>query len=267
MITRIFSNQPVNNAMNAALLELLDIAAQCRTPLTMAEKLLPRLLSYVGAERGSIFLLSGERVVYQVLANRESFAEVAEYKVNTALANGLAGWALSHRQGALASNTKLDERWVSLDNELAASAIAVPMINCGAVIGLLIFHHSTPGFFRERHLASMAEAAQIVAPMFDSSMIIASTMECLVQLNQTFNQPAALLDYMGTITSVNQPLSALDVIWEGADISQSILARDLNISSTKDCAWEGERDLPSLPYRVRAVRIHGVGVWLQFSPK
>lgn len=253
--------------MNAALLDLLDIAAQHRDVQTMMSKTFPRILSYVGAERGSAFLLSGERVVYRVLANRESFTEVADYKVSTVLANGLAGWTLAHRQGALASNTRLDERWVSLDDATAASAMAVPMISRGAVIGLLAFHHSVPGFFRERHLAAAAEAAQLAAPLLDAAMLIASAMDGLVQLCQSWGHPSALLDPEGGVKSVNGPLTALDIVWEGANISQSVLAHELGITAAKDCAWDGERSLASLPYNVRSIHFHGVGLWLQFSPK
>ena len=115
--------------MEAALLELLDVAGQHRDVQTMVAKSLPYILKYVDAERGSAFLMSGEHVVHRVLANRESFSEVGDYKVNTALASGLAGWARDHRQGALASNTRLDDRWVSLDDTTACSAIAVPLIS------------------------------------------------------------------------------------------------------------------------------------------
>ena len=97
-------------------------------------------------------------------------------------------------------------------------------------------------------------------------MLIASAIAGLVQLCQSWGHPSVLLDPDGVVKSVNAPLAALDIVWEGANITQSVLARELAVTSAKDCEWEGQRNLASLPYSVRSIHFHGVGLWLQFSP-
>ena len=116
-------------------------------------------------------------------------------------------------------------------------------------------------------MASAAEAARLMAPLLDSAMLIASTMDGLVMLSKTWGQPSALLDSEGGVKAVNGSLAALDIVWEGANISQSVLIQELGCNSAKDCLWEGNRSLATLPYNVRSVHFLGVGVWLQFSPK
>lgn len=249
--------------MDSKLSNLLDVVTQHSDAQTMAAKALPSMLAYIGAENGSLMLLSGYSVVHKVLATKETFAQVTEHKVNTVLADGLAGWVLRHRQGGLASNTEIDERWVSMDDSSIASAMVVPMMSRNIVIGLMSFHHSERGHFRERDLAKAAELAQLASPLFDNALLTESTITSLVKLCSRANHPSTVLDWQGNVKAVNTTMVGLDIVWEGVNFSQSLLPRELNVDSIKECEWDEPRKMSSLPYDAHIIQFRGVGVWIQ----
>ena len=251
--------------MNSTLINLLDVVAKHSDAQTMALKAMPHIVGYMGADNGSLMLLSGDRVVHKVLATKETFTEVSEHKVRTVLAEGLAGWALKHRQGGLASDTEMDERWVSLGDSSIASALVVPMLSRGTVIGLLAFHHSDRGYFREAHLARAAELAQLVSPLFDIALMTESSIAAIARLCQCATYPSAVVDWQGHVKVVNQAMQGLDIVWEGVHFSQSLLPRELNVGLISECDWDGMRKLASLPYRAYAVPFRGAGVWIQLA--
>jgi hypothetical protein len=93
--------------MNPTLISFLDVMAKHGDAHTMAAKVMPLFVGYMGADNGSLMLLSDDRVLHKVLATKETFTEVSGHKVRTVLSEGLAGWSLRHRQGGLASDTTM----------------------------------------------------------------------------------------------------------------------------------------------------------------
>lgn len=253
--------------MNPTLSNLLDLVAQHSDAHTMAAKVFPAMVRYMGADNGSLMLLSDDRVVHKVLATKETFTQVSEHKVRTVLAEGLAGWARTHRQGALASDTALDARWVSMGEASIASAVVVPMMSRHTVIGLLAFHHAERRYFREAHLAQAAELAQLVSPLFDVALLTESSLASLTTLCQRAPHPSAVLDWQGNVKVVNAAMQSLDIAWEGVHLSQSLLPRELAVNSIQECEWDGMRTLASLPFEAHAVQFRGVGVWIQLTPR
>ena len=251
--------------MNPTLNHLLDLLAQHRDAQTMAAKAMPHFVDYLGADNGSLMLLADDRVIHKVLATKETFTQVSDHKVNTVLSEGLAGWALRHRQGGLASDTALDERWVAMGDSSIASALVVPMVSRNTVIGLLAFHHGQRRHFREAHLAQAAELAQLVSPMFDIALLTESSIASLTAMCQCATQPSTVLDWDGNVKVVNKAMQSLDIAWEGVHISQSLLPRELNVKSIQECAWDGTRKLTTLPYEAHTTPFRGVGVWVQLS--
>lgn len=250
--------------MNPALVNLLDVIAKHSDAPTMAAKAMPLFVSYLGADNGSLMLLSDDQVVHKVLATKETFTEVSEHKVSTVLAEGLAGWALRHKQGGLASDTELDERWVSMGDSAIASALVVPMMSRSTVIGLLAFHHTDRCYFREAHLARAAELAQLASPLFDIALLTEASMASLAKLCRCAAYPSIVMDWHGNIKVVNKAMQSLDIAWEGANFSQSLLPRELNVGSIRECDWDGIRRMTSLPYDVHVTPFRGAGIWIQF---
>lgn len=249
--------------MDPSLMELLESTVQHRDVQTLASKTLPRIVRYVGADNGSLMLLAGERVIHKVLANKETFTEVSEHKVRTVLAEGLAGWALRHRQGALASNTALDERWVSMGDTSIGSALVVPLMIRGGAVGLLSLHHPEPGHLRELHLAKAAELAQLLAVPFEMALMIESAMAALATQCRCAANPSVVLDWDGNVRVVNAAMQALDIAWEGVNYAQTLLPRELGAASVAECDWDGVRPLVTQPFGAHAIPFRGAGVWIE----
>lgn len=253
--------------MNYTLAELVEQISQYGDVQTMARKALPLIISHIGADNGSLMLLSGDRVVQKVLANRETFTAVSDHKVRTVLSSGLAGWALRHRQGGLASDTSLDDRWVSMGDNSVASAMVVPMFSRNEVTGLLSFHHGERCRFRESHLARAAAVGRQVGPLFDTALMNESSIASLQSLCLSAPHPSALLDWQGQVKAVNKAMESLDIVWKDGNFQQSLLPRELAVESIKDCEWDGQRSLVTMPYSAAAVPFYGIGVWIQLTPK
>lgn len=251
--------------MNDALIDLLDFVAKHHDVATMATKAMPLMVNYLGADNGSLLLLSQDRVVHKVLATKETFTQVSDHKVRTVIADGLAGWVLQHRQGGLASNTGLDARWAAMGDTSIGSALVVPLLSRSMVIGLLSFHHAQPGFLRERHLAQAAELAQVIAPLFAVALMAEASLDTLSQICRSASQPSALLDWQGNVRVVNQTMEKLDIIWSPGQFSQSLLPRELGVDTVVQCDWEGQRKLKTLAFDAQSFQFPGVGVWIQLA--
>lgn len=252
--------------METNLSSLCDLVAQHSDAQTMAAKAMPHFVGYLGADNGSLMLLSDGRVVHKVLATKETFTQVSEHKVRTVLSEGLAGWALRHQQGGLASDCERDDRWVSMGDDTIKSALVVPMMSRNSVIGLLAFHHGGRRHFRESHLAKAAELARWVSPLFDNALLTESSIASLTKLCQSATHPSAVLDWQGHVKVVNKAMQALDIVWDGVHFSQSLLPRELGVETLHECDWDGMRKLSALPYEAQALQFHGIGVWIQLSP-
>jgi hypothetical protein len=163
----------------------------------------------------------------------------------------------------LASDTALDERWISMGDSAIASALVVPMMSRGAAIGLLAFHHGDRGHFRESHLAKAAELAQLVSPLFDIALMSESATASLAKLCHSATYPSTVLNWQGNVKAVNKAMEGLDIVWEGANFTQSLLQRELSVASIRECDWDGVRKLTSLPYDAYATPFRGAGVWIQ----
>lgn len=251
--------------MDPHILDLLAHAARESDAPGIAEKVLPLIVAQVDAERGSLFLMSGQQVVHRLLANKETFSEVSTYKVQSVLSDGMAGWALKHRQGALASDTAIDERWVSLGDSSVGSAMVVPMTSRGSVVGLISLHHPQRGFFRERHLAQAAEIALLLAPVFDVALVTRSTVQALVTMCRSLADPAAVVDGTDKVIAVNAAMTQLDIAWEGVPLAQTVLGREVGAETLDACRWDGERALVRLPMSARALQIEGIAACVQLT--
>ncbi len=252
--------------MEQNLKSLCELVAQHSDAQTMAAKAMPHFVTYLGADNGSLMLLSGGRVIHKVLATKETFTQVSEHKLRTVLSEGLAGWALRHQQGGLASDCERDERWVSMGDDAIKSALVVPLMSRGTVIGLLAFHHGERRHFRESHLARAAELAHWVSPLFDNALLTESSIASLTSLCQSAGHPSTVLDWQGKVKVVNKAMQDLDIVWDGVHFSQSLLPRELGVEGLAECDWEGTRKLASLPFEAQALHFHGVGVWIQLLP-
>lgn len=73
---------------------------------------------------------------------------------NRILDNGLAGWVIANKRGAIVEDTANDPRWIvfSDSNSGTRSALSLPFMWNGDVLAVLTLTHSAPYHFNEYHL-------------------------------------------------------------------------------------------------------------------
>lgn len=123
-------------------------------------------LSLTAAARGSLFLFELDGTVTHTVSVRDN-APVDERRVviGRVMSQGLVGWVTRNRQAALVVDTRLDERWLTLGEEVTPtrSALAVPILSGQILLGALILLHMEVGHFNEPHLQLMQAAADQIA--------------------------------------------------------------------------------------------------------
>lgn len=122
-------------------------------------------ISATEARKGNIFLLPEPGATTTRILRRDlSTAEVDEV-MGQVLAEGLAGWVVRHRQGAIIADTTQDPRWLALphDPDPARSALAVPLLAQEQVLGVLTLDHAETNHFDHRHMALMRAIAHQIS--------------------------------------------------------------------------------------------------------
>ncbi len=148
---------------------LYDISRKLSSSLDLDQVLsdiLALTVPSVRAAKGSIVVLDESgRACRQILARKGLAPPVAEQMVAQVLDKGLAGWVVKHKEGAIVFDTREDERWLVLDENHRAtrSAIAVPLLRQGRVVGVLTLSHPQPNRFSEEHLDLLSSIANQAA--------------------------------------------------------------------------------------------------------
>jgi phosphoserine phosphatase RsbU/P len=115
-----------------------------------------------GAERGSLFLLDAEGVVTESILTQQGASEEARARlIGNVLDKGLAGWVNRHHQLGLIIDTMTDDRWLQFANQPydVRSALAVPILRSGSLLGILTLLHSQP----EQFDSDIANLMQVTA--------------------------------------------------------------------------------------------------------
>lgn len=101
-------------------------------------------------------------VSYEGIVKRHPVGRLAGF-----LQKGLAGWVAAHGQAALVRDTSKDPRWSVSSHEVGEtsrrSALCVPLIDGGRIVGVLTVVNRSPGWFTEEDLNFMMAVAVAVA--------------------------------------------------------------------------------------------------------
>lgn len=118
------------------------------------------------AARGSLFLFDADGTVTHTASVRENDPiALRRAVIGRVMSQGLVGWVARNRRPGLVTDTRTDERWLTLDGEQTPtrSALAVPILSGQVLLGALILMHLEPGHFTETHLQLMQAAADQMA--------------------------------------------------------------------------------------------------------
>lgn len=130
-------------------------------------------ISSTTARDGSIFLLPAPGTEAPRILRRELSPAEGDQVIDDVLAGGLAGWVVRHKEAAIIADTAQDPRWLSFpdDPEPPRSAMAVPLIARGRVLGMLTLDHGEVDHFDARHLALMTAIAYQISTAIERARL------------------------------------------------------------------------------------------------
>lgn len=186
----------------------------------------------VGAERSSLLLHPDHRDDWMpLILERQPHSDSLErldarqpgfHLAKRVLDQGLAGWALRNRQAALVTDTKTDERWVDFPDSTsqARSALAVPFIYEGEVLGVLTMLHTQPKHFTTHDL-------QLLTIIVNQATVAIRNAQLFHRLGQQKRQLEAILRAMPDILLVLDDQGRLMLI---NDAAANLLAPELPLA-------------------------------------
>jgi signal transduction histidine kinase len=147
---------------------LYDVSKHLATSLDL-EWVLSRVLelsiSATDADDGSIFLLPTTEAPAPRILRRDLSVSEADRVIEQVVGQGLAGWVIRYRRGAIVSDTARDPRWLTFSDEPnpPGSVLAVPLIADDRALGVLTLDHPEKNHFHPSHLHVMTVIAHQAA--------------------------------------------------------------------------------------------------------
>jgi signal transduction histidine kinase len=178
-------------AAQQELLENLIALARAAPDTSMLEAMLQKMLDVStrmsGAASGSLFLLDDDGVVTNsILTRGKATVEQRRAIIGSVMDRGLAGWVARHRQVGLIADTRTDARWFTLPYEPYAfrSALAVPILRGGRLLGILNLLHTEPEHFDSNTAHLMQLATSQMGLALDNARLYAELAESRARLER-----------------------------------------------------------------------------------
>jgi succinoglycan biosynthesis transport protein ExoP len=121
----------------------------------------------MSASSGGLIVLDGRgAVVDGAVAYKGKIRTSVTAQLTQTAEQGLAGWVIEHRQGALVQDTAQDPRWLQRSWEgqsPSRSAISVPLITSQGVAGVLTLTQAEAGYFTDDDLALLTAVSSCIS--------------------------------------------------------------------------------------------------------
>lgn len=165
-------------------------------------------MSITGADKTLLVVLAADGSFQEmVLACAGEPPRQADTVEPRMLEEGLLGWVVDHREGALLPDVASDPRWARLPgHEDARSAAAVPLTRGDEVVGVLLMVSNEVGAFDADHLDLMTALAGQAAITLENNRLFEQARQQRARAEALINQtgdPVLVADMEGTITRVN----------------------------------------------------------------
>lgn len=139
------------------------------------QKTLDVCADLTATEKGSLFLLdpTSKKVLDAILTRTEVTLEQRAKLIGNVRDKGLAGWVSRHREIGLITDTKHDDRWLTLPNQpyIVRSALGVPIINGQYLLGIITLLHSEPNHFTQRMAESIEATAKQIGLVLENARL------------------------------------------------------------------------------------------------
>lgn len=126
------------------------------------------------AHESSLFLLNAKGAVTEsILARGATIKEQKEHLIGKVLDSGLAGWVVERRRVGLITDTRKDERWLTLPGQpyTVGSALCIPILRGKVLLGILTLTHPNPHHFTEDSAELMQMCARQMALALDNARL------------------------------------------------------------------------------------------------
>ena len=146
-----------------------------------------------GASKGSFFLLDDDQMpIQRFITQRNMPPEMTREVATNVVRNGLAGWSIRNRRGAIVEDVQADNRWIVLEDDEqidVRSALSMPVLHEGKIQGIMTLVSPHVGHFDEHHLqlvsavANQSSTAIRNAQLFDNLQNQQRQLELIYQNN------------------------------------------------------------------------------------
>ena len=168
----------------------------CRLPSTAdweelkntLKKTLDFSINLVEAETGHLVLLDSNGVITDSIQTPDDEGQKSCCGVNdNILETRLADWVRQHHQVALIADTGNDEYWKSLPHQPAdvRSVMAVPILKCDDLLGILLLMHPEPGHFSPQALEQIKATSNQIAMTLENAKLYGRLNESHRSLEQS----------------------------------------------------------------------------------
>ncbi len=168
----------------------------CRLPSTAEweavkntlQKTLEFSTELAGAQKGSLVLVDSNGAVTDSLQRPEvSDADQCCGSNGQVLDQGLAGWVKDHHQVGLITDTLNDDRWQPLAHQpqTMRSVLAVPILKCDELLGILTLMHSQPDHFSPESVEQMQATSDQIALTLENARLYGRLDESYQSLDQS----------------------------------------------------------------------------------
>ena len=178
------------NELLRSLITMLQTATGKLLLRSMLQQIINVSRGLTSAEESSLFLLDDNCVVTEsILARGATIRGQKQRLVGEVLQKGLAGWVIHHRQVGLITDTRHDERWLTLPSQPYAvrSALCIPILQGKELLGIITLMHSQPGHFNPESVQLMQMTADQIALILDNARLHTELQESA--LHKTAQQP------------------------------------------------------------------------------
>ncbi|MBW2436500.1 MAG: SpoIIE family protein phosphatase [Deltaproteobacteria bacterium] len=166
----------------------------------MLRKTIEISIALTGADHASLILLDSDGGVTDSLLSRGNIsAEPGSVLIESALKKGLAGWVKQHRRIGLVNDTETDDRWLTFPDQpyTVRSALALPIITGGVLLGIMTLKHSVPYHFTQEIVELMRVTATQVAMVLENACLFSNlnhSLRSLGKANQKIEAYSQALD-------------------------------------------------------------------------
>jgi signal transduction histidine kinase/PAS domain-containing protein len=176
------------------LVEIAHVVTQTPQLETTLHSTLSIAVDTTAADTGSLFLFDEDQnITHRILAWPNIDPELQTVVETAVLKKGLAGWVLQNKQSACVHDTADDNRWLNLGGQpyTVRSALAVPVLRKGNVMGILTLTHPNTHHFTEEKIQLMQLAADQISLAFTNAQMYAAEQRLVEELSIARDQAEA----------------------------------------------------------------------------